>query len=252
MILVRLRWKLASDALPVAPQYFPNKTMTSSFFLLLLVPTIILGVYAQIRVSSAYNKNVRIPSRGRITGYEAAQAVMAKAGVRDVEIIQIPGHLTDHYNPGRKQLALSQENYHGTSLAALGVAAHEAGHAIQHNVGYGALKARMALVPMTMISSQVLPFVILGGFFFGAAGGIFIDIGILCYFVLTVFHLITLPVEFDASRRAKAELVGLGIIGRDEMPGVSQTLNAAALTYVAAFLSSLMHLVWLILIRSRR
>lgn len=224
----------------------------SNLFLLLLIPTIVFALYAQMRVSSAYNKNVRIPSRSRITGAEAAQAVMARAGIRDVSIVSIPGHLTDHYDPTHKRLALSEENYHGTSLAALGVAAHEAGHAIQHKVGYSALKARMALVPTTMIASKVLPFVMFGGFFFGFSGaGLLLDIGIICYLALTVFHLITLPVEFDASRRAKVELVGLGMIERDEMPGVSQTLNAAGLTYVAAFVSSLFHLLYLLALRNR-
>lgn len=223
--------------------------MFDSWFWILILPTILLGLYAQFRVSSAYGKNSRIPSRGRITGAEAADAMLRKAGIGGVEIVAIPGHLTDHYDPTHRRLALSEENYHGTSLAALGVAAHEAGHAIQHRVGYKALNLRMALVPVTMISSQMLPFVILGGFLFGAAGGILIDIGIICYAVLTFFHLVTLPVEFDASARAKTELVGMGILARDEMPGVTQTLNAAALTYVAAFLSSLMHLVHLIMIR---
>jgi len=220
----------------------------SPIFLLLVLPTLILAGYAQYRVSSAYNKNVRIPSRGRITGAEAAQAVMDRAGINDVEIVRIPGHLTDHYDPIHKRLALSDENYRGTSLAALGVATHEAGHAIQHKVGYAALKARMTLVPVTQIASQALPIVMIGGLFFGL-GGFLIQLGIICYLVLTVFHLITLPVEFDASRRAKKELVSLGILGSDEMPGVNQTLNAAALTYVAAFLTSLMYLVYLLALR---
>lgn len=207
-----------------------------------------LGLFAQSRVSSAYNKNSRIGSRGRITGREAAEAVMRRAGITDVEIVPVRGHLTDHYDPMNKRLALSEANYMGTSLAALGVAAHEAGHAIQHKVGYKALKARMALVPITMISSQILPFVILGGFVF-ATVPFLMDIGILIYFVLTLFHLITLPVEFDASRRARAELLGLGIVGQDEMAGVKETLNAAAFTYVAAFVSSLLHLAMLIMLR---
>ena len=222
-----------------------------TYILLLIVPTLIFGIYAQMRVSSAYGKNVKIRSRGRITGREAAEAVMSKAGIHDVEIVPIRGHLTDHYDPVHKRLALSEENYRGDSLAALGVAAHEAGHAIQHKVGYKALKARMTLIPVTQISSQILPFVMIGGLFFGGFGGVLLDIGIVCYFILTVFQLITLPVEFDASRRAKVELVGLGILSRDEMPGVSQTLNAAALTYVAAFVSSLMNLIWLVLLRGR-
>ena len=229
-----------------------NAMFGSNLFLLLLLPTIVFALYAQMRVSSAYNKNAKIPSRSRITGAEAAQAVMARAGIRNVDIVHVPGHLTDHYDPTNKRLALSEENYYGTSLAALGVAAHEAGHAIQHKVGYSALKARMVLVPTTMIASKILPFVMFGGFFFGLSGvGMLLDIGIICYLVLTLFHLVTLPVEFDASRRAKVELVGLGMIDRDEMPGVSQTLNAAALTYVATFVSSLFHLFYLLAMRDR-
>jgi len=215
--------------------------------LLIFGVVLVLGLYAQARVTSAYNKNSRIGSRGRITGREAAEAIMRRAGIRDVEIVPIRGHLTDHYDPSNKRLALSQENYMGTSLAALGVAAHEAGHAIQHKVGYRALRARMALVPITMVSSQILPFVMIGGLFFGVMG--LFDLGIIIYGILTLFHLITLPVEFDASRRARAELAGLGIIERDEEAGVRETLNAAGFTYVAAFISSLLNLVLLLLLR---
>jgi Zn-dependent membrane protease YugP len=210
----------------------------------LLIFSMIFAFYAQYRVSSTYKKNLQIPSRGRITGREAAEAVMARAGIHDVEITETGGKLTDHYDPMHKRLVLSSANYRGTSLAALGVSAHEAGHAIQHKVGYKMLKTRMALVPITQISSQLLPLVIIGGFFFRITG--LIDLGIIVYTVLTLFHLVTLPVEFDASRRAKVELVGLGIVDRDEMRGVNQTLNAAALTYVAAFMGSLLNLLWLI------
>lgn len=216
-------------------------------FMLLFVAVFVFALYAQIRVSSAYGKNSRIGSRGRITGREAAQAVMAHAGVTDVEITETSGHLTDHYDPMHKRLVLSSENYRGTSLAALGVAAHEAGHAIQHHIGYSMLKFRMALVPATQFVSQILPFVILGSFFFvRGLTGIVLDIAIICYAVLSLFQLITLPVEFDASRRAKAQLVELGILDRDEMPGVNQTLNAAALTYVAAFVGALLNLLYLL------
>lgn len=220
-----------------------------TLFLILIVPTIILGIYAQHKVSSTYNKWVRVASRGGITGREAADAVMRKAGVSGVDIVETGGHLTDHYDPINKRLVLSSENYRGTSLAALGVAAHEAGHAIQHKVGYQALKLRMALVPITNISSQLLPFVIIGGFLFNMLG--LLKLGVLVYLVLTIFQLITLPVEFDASRRAKQELVAIGIVGQDEMVGVSKTLNAAALTYVAAFVSSLANLIYLFLLTRR-
>ena len=217
-------------------------------FWLLFILVFVFALYAQMRVSGAYAKNSQIPSRGRITGREAAEAVMTRAGITDVEIVEIPGHLTDHYDPLNRRLCLSSENYRGTSLAALGVATHESGHAIQHKVGYKALQARMALVPVTQFTSSLLPFIMFGGFFFGF-GGMLLDLGIIVYAVLSLFQLITLPVEFDASRRAKVELVGLGILDRDEMPGVNETLNAAALTYVAAFVTALMNLLWLLSMR---
>jgi uncharacterized protein len=227
--------------------FFAFVYLSPGVFMLLFIAVLIFALYAQFRVSSAYNKNAKIPSRGRITGREAAAAVMAHAGIDDVEITETDGHLTDHYDPMHKRLVLSSENYRGTSLAALGVAAHEAGHAIQHKVGYSMLHLRMALVPATQIVSSVLPFIILASWFFiRGLTGIVLDIAIICYAVLSLFQLVTLPVEFDASRRAKVQLVELGILDRDEMPGVNQTLNAAALTYVAAFVSALLNLLYLL------
>jgi hypothetical protein len=221
--------------------------LPSGVFMLLFIPVFLFALYAQFRVSSAYSKNSKIPSRGQITGREAAQAVMAHAGITDVEITETSGHLTDHYDPMNKRLVLSSENYNGTSLAALGVSAHEAGHAIQHKIGYSMLSFRMLLVPSTQFVSKVIPFIILGSFFFlRGLTGIVLDVAIICYAVLTLFQLVTLPVEFDASRRAKIQLVELGILDRDEMPGVNQTLNAAALTYVAAFVGALLDLLYLL------
>jgi len=225
---------------------------TSPLFLVLFVLVLVFSLYAQIRVSSAYSKNAKIPSRGGLTGREAAEAVMAQAGITDVTIEEIGGHLTDHYDPINKRLALSSENYRGTNLAAIGVAAHESGHAIQHKVGYALLSARMALVPATQFVSRVLPFVILASWFFiRGLTGLVLDVAIVCYAVLTLFQLVTLPVEFDASRRAKRQLVALGILGPDEMPGVNQTLDAAALTYLAAFVGSLLMLLQLLSNRRR-
>ena len=201
-----------------------------------------------MKIKSAYSKYSQIPSRGGITGREAARAVMQSAGINDVEIVQCHGTLTDHYDPTNKRLALSEANYSGHSLAALGVAAHEAGHAIQHKQAYAPLNLRMSLVPITTIASQLLPFAIFGGFFLFHSP-ILINLGIAIYLVLTVFQLVTLPVEFDASKRAKAQLVNLGIIGRDELVGVNKTLDAAAYTYVAAFITSLGWLLYLILSR---
>ena len=215
------------------------------YFIILIIIPIIVGLWAQAKVKGAYDKYLKVPSRGRITGREAAAAVMESAGIYDVEIVQCHGKLTDHYDPTHKRLALSEANYHGSSLAALGVSAHEAGHAIQHKQEYAPLKSRMALVPITSFASQLLPVVMFGGFFLGF-GPITINIGIAIYLVLTVFQLVTLPVEFDASRRAKAQLVGLGIVDRDELEGVNKTLDAAAYTYVAAFVSSLGWLLYLL------
>jgi Zn-dependent membrane protease YugP len=216
---------------------------------LIIIP-LLFGFYAQMRVTSAYNKNVRIPSRGHITGREAAAAVMESAGIHDVEIIRVPGQLTDHYDPSKKRLALSEFNYDGTSLAALGVAAHEAGHAIQHKVGYAMMNVRQTLVPVTQIASGASQFLIIIGIVLGAqaAGGIFLMLGAVALATICLFQLVTLPVEFDATARAKAQLVNLGIVDRDEMPGVNQTLDAAALTYVAAFVASLGSLLHILLI----
>jgi Zn-dependent membrane protease YugP len=218
------------------------------YWLLLLIVPILLGVYAQMRVSSAYQKNLQIPSRGHITGAEAAQAVMHSAGIDDVEIVEVEGHLSDHYDPSHKRLALSSENYRGTSLAALGVAAHESGHAIQDKVGYAMMSVRQNMVPVMQFAAPVAYFFTGFGFYLlGYMGHTMMMIGIVALSVMTLFQLVTLPVEFDASRRAKVQLVNLGILGRDEMPGVNETLDAAALTYVAAFVSSLGQLLHLLL-----
>ena len=165
-------------------------------------------------------------------------------------IVPIQGILSDHYNPQSKQLALSEQNYYGTSLAAIGVAAHEAGHAIQHAVGYGALQLRMALVPVTSLASKFLPIVILGGFLFGITG--LIHLGIAVYLILTIFQLVTLPVEFDASKRASEELATLGIANAQEIQGINKTLHAAGWTYVAAFIASLGNLLYLFTLARER
>ena len=210
---------------------------------------ILIGLYAQMRVMSAYRKNVEIPSRGGITGREAAAAVMESAGIHDVEIVEVEGELSDHYSPMEKRLALSSANYHGSSLAAMGVAAHEAGHAIQHKVGYTMMSIRQSLAPSTQIASGASQILIIIGIVIGAkaGGGIFLTLGAVALGLICLFQLVTLPVEFDATRRAKAQLVNLGIVDRDEMKGVHETLDAAALTYVAAFVASLGSLIHLLL-----
>lgn len=221
-------------------------------WIVLIIIPMLFGLYAQMKIHSAYGKNSQVASRGGITGREAAEAVIRSAGINDVKIIEVPGQLTDHYNPMNKTLALSAHNYHGHSLAALGVAAHEAGHAIQHKVGYSMMTVRQQMAPATQIAAGASNFLIIGGILLGATalGGKLLVLGAVALAVICLFQLVTLPVEFDASRRAKEQLVGLGILDRDEMKGVNETLGAAALTYVAAFvaaLGSLLHIVLMLM-----
>lgn len=209
-----------------------------NFILFIIIP-LILGLWAQTKVHGTYTKWSKILAKSRITGKETALALMQSAGITDVTVVSIPGHLTDHYDPSKKQLALSKENYSGTSLAALGVAAHEAGHAIQHKERYAPLQLRAALIPITNISCTILPLIIIGSLLFPFLGQKALMLAIGAYIILTIFQLVTLPVEFDASRRAKERLVTLGIIDTQELIGVNKTLDAAAFTYVAAFIASL-------------
>lgn len=211
----------------------------------------VLGLWAQFRVKSAFSKYSRVRSGSGISGAEAAERILHAANIRDVSVQEINGLLGDHYDPIHKRLCLSTDVYHSPSIAALGVAAHETGHAIQHARAYAPLKLRMAVVPVVQFSSQILPFVIFGGFLFANMG--LVKIGILCYLVITLFALITLPVEFDASRRAKVILGEMGFIRQGpEALGVSRVLNAAAWTYVASFVAALGNLVYLLLITQRR
>ena len=212
---------------------------------------LILGIWAQIRVSGAFNRWGKVRASSNITGAECAREILRAAQIPDVDVVQVDGFLGDHYDPANKKLCLSSNVYNTPSVAALGIAAHETGHAIQHAKAYAPLKWRMAIVPMTQIASQILPFVIFGGIFFRMTG--LITIGIYCYLVVAIFQLITLPVEFDASRRAKIILQQMRIVQPgEEVAGVNNVLNAAALTYVAAFIAAIGNLLWLMSIRDRR
>jgi len=213
-----------------------------------------VGIIAQVRVTSVFNRYSRIPTRRGRTGAEVADEILRTAGIDDVSIDRVDSYLGDHYDPTKKVLCLSPGVYDGSSIAATRIAAHECGHAIQHQQAYAPLKARMAIVPVTMMASRMLPFIMIGGFMFGLFRAIpgLLDLGIAIYAVLTVFQLITLPVEFDASRRAKLIMTNRGIVTLDESSGAAAVLNAAALTYVAAFLSALFHLLYLVSLRDRR
>ena len=210
----------------------------------------VVAVIAQVRVSSAFGRFSKVRTRRGLTGAEVAHEILRDAGIHDVEVVRTDSFLGDHYDPTKKVLCLSPGVYDSDSVAAVGIAAHECGHAVQHAQAYMPLKARMAVVPATMYASNLLPFVMIGGFWFGIMG--FITLGVAIYAILTVFNLITLPVEFDASRRAKVILTRDGVVSADEAEGVKRVLNAAALTYVAAFLTSLFYLLHLLAIRDSR
>jgi uncharacterized protein len=230
--------------------FYPYGFGGSSWLIYIGVP-LIIGLWAQFRVSSAFRKWGEVRAASNITGAECAREILQAAQIHDVEVVETNDFLGDHYDPRDKKLHLSNSVYHTPSVAAVGIAAHETGHAIQHAKAYAPLKARMAIVPVTMVASQMLPFVIIGGLFFHLTG--LITLGIYCYLILLVFQLITLPVEFDASRRAKIILQQMGIVQPGpEVAGVNQVLNAAALTYVAAFIAALGNLLWLLSIRDRR
>src|SRR5213082_4012627 len=230
--------------------FYPIGFGGQHWFLYLIVPAI-LGIWAQIRVTGAFNRWGKVRASSNITGAECAREILQAAQIHDVDVVETNDFLGDHYDPTSKKLCLSSNVYNTPSVAALGIAAHETGHAIQHAKAYAPLKARMMIVPVTQIASQMLPFLIFGGVIFHIIG--LITLGIYCYMILLAFQLITLPVEFDASRRAKIILQQMGIVQPgNEVVGVNRVLNAAALTYVAAFIAALGNLLWLMSIRDRR
>lgn len=210
------------------------------------IPGLILGIYAQIKLSSTYNKFIQVGVDSGVSGAEAAREILDRAGMSEMPVQEVAGHLTDHYDPMKKALFLSSENYHGRSLAAVGVAAHEAGHALQHRTAYAPLKIRMALVPITGFASQAAIWIILLGYMMGLAK--IAGIAVIVFGVIALFQVITLPVEYDASRRAREQLLRLGLVQDRERTAINKVLNAAALTYVAAMVSSLLTLLHFIMI----
>jgi uncharacterized protein len=224
--------------------------------LLFIIPPLLLGLWAQARVRSAYQRASRIRSRRGITGVETARTLLDLEGVNGVRIEATPGMLSDHYHPLQRKLRLSEQIYDDDSLAAVGVAAHEAGHAIQHARRYVPMYVRSALVPLTMFGS-VLGQIALGLgvllVFMGLTFGKWILLaGIIGYAIVFLFTLVTLPVEFNASRRARAALVDHGLIDVDEMPAVKGVLDAAALTYVASTVSVLGSLLQMLYVYNRQ
>lgn len=223
--------------------------MDPTYFLVLIGA--VLCIFAQMKVSSTYKKYARVRSRSGLTGAEAAQRILQLSGIYDVRIEHVRGELTDHYDPAHKVLRLSDSVYGSTSLAAIGVAAHECGHAVQHDKGYGPLKIRTALVPAANIGSRAgLPLIFLGVFL--GMNQLLIQVGIWVFALAVLFQLVTLPVEFNASGRALAMLGDYGMLGQEETNGCRKVLGAAALTYVAAAASAILQLLRLVLLFGNR
>jgi len=217
---------------------------------LLLIPAFLLALYAQWKVSSAYAKYSKIASVQGVTGYKAAEFLLRNNGISDVEIETVAGKLTDHYDPRAKKLRLSEENYNSRSLAALAVAAHEVGHVVQHHKNYIPLKLRNSILPATNIGSWAAFPLFLLGLFLNTP--LLMDLGIILFAGVVVFHFVTLPVEFNASNRALNMLGDNGMLVQEETAGARKVLNAAALTYVAATAMALVQLLRLVLLRSSR
>ena len=221
------------------------------YYLILVVPTLILSFFAQILVKSTFSKYSRIQCSRNITGRDAALLLMKSNSITDVVIEPVQGSLTDHYDPGSKKLRLSEPVYGRPSIAAVGVAAHETGHAIQHEKGYGPLVLRSALVPVANIGSSIGPWLAIAGLFLSFP--LLINLGIILFGAAVIFYIITLPVEFNASARALAILRSGNVLTEEELSGVKKVLTAAALTYVASALTAIMSLLRLILLsRNRR
>ncbi len=228
-------------------------------YIIMVLPAVLFAMWAQSYVKSTFKKYSKVGNVNGLTGAEAARKILQMSGIYDVSIENIAGNLTDHYDPRDKKVRLSDSTYNSTSVAAIGVAAHEVGHAIQHAEGYAPLTIRNAIIPATNIGSKLsIPLILLGLFLTGLGEQYILVayIGVLCFALSTLFQLLTLPVEFNASHRALNILETSNMLYDNELKGAGKTLRAAALTYVAALAVSLMQLLRLLLIvgggRSRR
>jgi hypothetical protein len=220
------------------------------YYLILVVPSLILSMWAQFKVKSTFAKYSRIPCSRKITGQDAAAILLRANNINNVKIQAVQGSLTDHYDPSAKMVRLSQPVYGNNSIAAVGVAAHEAGHAIQHALKWGPLVMRGTLVPVANIGSSMGPWIAIAGL--ALSFPLLINIGILLFSGAVLFYLITLPVEFNASNRAIAILRANNVLSEQELKGVKKVLTAAALTYVASALTAIASLLRLVLLSRRR
>lgn len=220
---------------------------------ILVLIGVMICLAASARVRQVFGRYSAVQSRMRMTGKEAAEQILRRNGIYDVQVIHIPGNLTDHYNPGKKTLGLSDTVYQSSSVAAIGVAAHECGHAVQHARGYAPLAIRGALVPVANFGSAIAwPLILIGLLITGETSVFLINLGILLFSAAVLFQLITLPVEFNASRRAVSVLDSSGMLYPDEVASVRKVLGAAALTYVAGAASAVLQLLRLLILTGGR
>ncbi|MDO5400148.1 MAG: zinc metallopeptidase [Eubacteriales bacterium] len=227
------------------PYYFYGFDWT---YVVLVLPCILLSLWASANVNSTFKKYANQYSYRRLTGADAAQRVLSANGVRGVRIERISGNLTDHYDPRTNVIRLSDSVYGSTSTAAIGVACHEAGHAVQYAESYAPIKLRAAIIPITNIGSKLaMPLILIGLLFLGGVGDSLVYLGIACFGLSLVFQLVTLPVEFNASRRAMTAIRESNLLTDEEQQGARKTLTAAALTYVAATAVSLAQLLRLLM-----
>lgn len=220
------------------------------YYLILVVPALLLSAFAQIKVKSTFSKYSKKMSQRNITGTQAAAYLLKSNGITDVKLGRIKGNLTDHYDPTDKTLRLSDSTFDSTSIAAIGVAAHETGHAIQHATKYGPLNFRRFLVPVANIGSSAGPWLAILGFVMGFS--ILVDIGIILFAGAVLFYIVTLPVEFNASNRALKILKQNNVMSDEELKGVKKVLSAAAMTYVASALVAIGNFLRLVLISKNR
>ncbi len=220
------------------------------YYSLIFFISILITAIAQVLVSSRYNKYKKVPNEIGMTGENVARNILDGNGLQDVAVVPVKGNLTDNYNPRTRTVNLSEEVFYGTTVASMAVAAHECGHAIQHKEGYSFMKLRSALVPVLNAASTLAYISIIFGFLFGYFG--MLEIGIVVQAITLLFELVTLPVEFNASSRALVQLEGFNMFSSSEVDGSKKMLSAAAMTYVAALLTTLLNLLRLLLIANRR
>jgi Zn-dependent membrane protease YugP len=214
-------------------------------YFIIIGPGFLLAMWATWKVKRTFSKYSKVGIASRASGAEVARELLARSGIQDVEVEQHQGFLSDHYHPGKRVVRLSPDVYTGRSISAVGVAAHEVGHAIQHSQGYAPMKVRQSLVPVAGIGSNLSYIIIILGFVFHTAGLIWI--GIFLFSAVVLFQIVTLPVELNASKRAKLQLVQTGIVSQAEAVHVGKVLSAAAMTYVAAVITSLLTLLYFVI-----